>query len=282
MTYEMVPESFSIESTKNSSTTALSGAATFTGEAERNGLSDVMVSCQASADGTLYFDFSNDGDNWLTFPVNGFQVSAGIHEFHTAVKGPRWFRVRLVNGAAAQTYLRLYTYFGTFRQGTDASDGRTPVSLGVSGLDCNRIELTGDGQANAGNIYVQQGNAFTIGVPDDLTIVLAFVRAGYGQTEQAIYTVPAGYEMRMKRLVLTLARSLGAAGSAIIQLMVKKTGQSWVVKREWNFQNGEFTKPLAGLVLPAGTQVKMRLVSTSDNGNNLTAEWHYDLAAVVS
>lgn len=101
----------------NSTITPLEASATFTGAAEKVDLPDVMVSCQTDAAGTLYFDFSVDGTNWSTFPVSGFGVSAGIHEFHTAVKGPRWFRVRLVNGSSAQTYLRLYTYFGTFARG---------------------------------------------------------------------------------------------------------------------------------------------------------------------
>lgn len=42
---------------KNSSTTALSSAATFTGSWEQNSRPDVMVSCQTDNDGTLYFDF---------------------------------------------------------------------------------------------------------------------------------------------------------------------------------------------------------------------------------
>lgn len=108
-----------ITSALNSSTTPLGDGATFTGSFEKNDLSDVMVSCQAVGNsGTLFFDFSVDGFNVITFPVAGFTVTAGIHKFHTAVKGPRFCRIRLVNDAgAAQTELRLFTYFGTFRQG---------------------------------------------------------------------------------------------------------------------------------------------------------------------
>lgn len=76
-----------------------------------------MCSCYADVSGTLYFDFSVNGTDWRTFPSAGFKVSGGIHEFHTAVKGPRYFRVRFVNDATAQTTLQLYTYYGTFRQG---------------------------------------------------------------------------------------------------------------------------------------------------------------------
>jgi hypothetical protein len=107
----------SISSVANNTILPLSGGATFTGAGELNGLADVMVSCKTDTSGVLYFDFSNDGTNWDTFPTAGFTVASGIHEFHTAVKGNRYFRVRLVNGVTPQSYLRLYTYYGQFRQG---------------------------------------------------------------------------------------------------------------------------------------------------------------------
>lgn len=107
---------YGIESTGNTTTTPLSGGATFTGAAEQNGAPDVMCSCYADVAGTLYFDFSVDGTNWRTFPPAGFTVSAGIHEFHTAVKGPRYFRARFVNGVGAQSTFQLYVYYGWFRQ----------------------------------------------------------------------------------------------------------------------------------------------------------------------
>lgn len=106
------------ESAVNSSTTPLAGGATFTGEYEWSPEPDVMVSCIADVAGTLYFDFSVDKTNVNTFPVNGFSVAAGTHEFHVAVKGPRWFRARFVNGSGAQTYMRLYVYYGTYRHPT--------------------------------------------------------------------------------------------------------------------------------------------------------------------
>lgn len=102
-------------STGNTSTAALTGSATFTGTAELNIHPDVMVSCYSDVAGTLYFDFSVNGTDWRTFPSSGFAVGAGIHEFHTAVKGPRYFRVRYVNGSAAQSTFQLYTYYGQFR-----------------------------------------------------------------------------------------------------------------------------------------------------------------------
>lgn len=115
MTY--IPSS-AIISTGNSSTTPLSGGATFTGVGEFNTSPNVMLQVKTDAAGFVFFDFSPDGVNWdSTFPPNGFSVAAGISEFHTAVKGPRWFRVRFVNGAAAQSFLRLEIAYGVFSQG---------------------------------------------------------------------------------------------------------------------------------------------------------------------
>jgi len=103
------------QSSDNTTTTPLGSGETFTGEWELNDAPGVMVSCHTDNSGTLYFDFSPDGSNVNTFPTSGFSVAAGIHEFHVAEKGPRYFRVRLVNDSGAQSYLRLYTYLGTYR-----------------------------------------------------------------------------------------------------------------------------------------------------------------------
>jgi len=96
----------------NSSITPLASSGTFTGTAELNSYPHVGVSLHTDTAGTLYFDFSNDGTNWNTFPTNGFTVTSGIHEFHTAVKLGRQFRIRFVNGSGTPTYMRLYTYYG--------------------------------------------------------------------------------------------------------------------------------------------------------------------------
>lgn len=110
--------SSSEKSQPNSTTTPLSGGAAFNagGLGQQSGLPDVMVTCDADQDGVLYFDFSDDGVNWTTHPVNGFAIEAGESELHTAIKGPRIFRARYVNGSVAHGSFSLVTYFGTFRQ----------------------------------------------------------------------------------------------------------------------------------------------------------------------
>jgi len=97
----------------------------YIGTPELNTQPDVMVSLKSGTVGTEYFDFSNvdpdanpnDPTIWDTFPSNGFDVGT-FHEFHTAVKGKRYFRVRFEHSSTTQiTNFRVSTYFGVFRQG---------------------------------------------------------------------------------------------------------------------------------------------------------------------
>jgi len=121
-----MPTAGGFASTNNTTTTPLGSGATYTGTSEQNNHADVMCSCYSDTAGTLYFDFSVNGSDWRTFPPAGFDVAAGIHEFHTAVKGPRHFRVRFVNSASAQSTFQLYTYFGHFRQ------GNAPINFSIT------------------------------------------------------------------------------------------------------------------------------------------------------
>lgn len=114
MTYR--PEVIIDYSTSNTTTTPLASGATYTGTGEVAPHDGVTVSCKTDNPGTLYFDFSPDGTNWDAFPSSGFRVAADIHEYHTGKVNGRYFRVRLVNDSGAQSYLRLYTYFGPHSQ----------------------------------------------------------------------------------------------------------------------------------------------------------------------
>jgi hypothetical protein len=108
----------------NSTAAAHSDAAAttgvFIGASDLSTQPDVMVALSSSTSGSEFFDFSADGTEWSTFPVTGFTVAAGIHEFHIAVKGPRYFRIRFENdvGNAATSSFEITTYFGVFRQPT--------------------------------------------------------------------------------------------------------------------------------------------------------------------
>lgn len=65
----LYPESGSEASDGNSSTSALSASATFTGDWVQSDLPDMLVVCDTDAGGILYVDYSVDGTNAITFPV---------------------------------------------------------------------------------------------------------------------------------------------------------------------------------------------------------------------
>ena len=98
----------------NGTTTPLGGGETFTGIEERTRHPDILVTLKSDVAGTLYIDVGIVPGTYDT--VLSFDVAAGAGEFHTAVKAARYCRVRYVNGSAAQSYFRMQTEFGHFRQ----------------------------------------------------------------------------------------------------------------------------------------------------------------------
>jgi len=376
-----------IKSTANSSTTILGSDGEFTGEGEENGYPDIGVFCVADQDGTLFFEFQDEGGSWRAFPTNGFSVAANTPEFHTAVKLPRPTRVRFLNGSVAQGSFSLSTFWGMFRQGNaplnlsiaadadaiivrsvptsvdlalgriggiledekfggvkflDAADntvdawrladdnlanrvdrktfptsaqslylssssgsdtdvdvdvyyldsdgnrqtitvnlnGQTAVSLGVTGLDSNRLVVSNE-NINVGHVYLNTQNAHTGGVPNDLSTVLAYIPPGKGQTQQATDTVPAGMKYQIKQLFVYCARANGLPGSANIELQSRISGGSWITKRNFEITTSSpLNKPESGLVFDALTNIRLAVISVSDTDTNITASWDYNLVAV--
>lgn len=110
-----VLDSQPIKSTINSTSTPLAGGATYTGAWEESPRSMVLVQSYSDVAGTLYFDFSTDGVNAdSTFPVGGVVTSASVPMVQPAAVGGRYFRVRYVNGASAQTVFRLGAYYSDY------------------------------------------------------------------------------------------------------------------------------------------------------------------------
>lgn len=88
--------------------TPLSEDATYTsGTQAATPYSSLIVATLTDAAGTLYVDFSPDGVNWDSTYTN--TIVGGTDEVHRMVVERPWFRVRLVNGGSAQSYLRLTT-----------------------------------------------------------------------------------------------------------------------------------------------------------------------------
>lgn len=320
-----------IPSTHNRTTTPLSSGGTFTGLKEQNDFPDVMVSCFSDTDGALFLQFSNDGETWYNFPSPGITVTGGIHEFHTAVKGPRYFRVKFVNSDSTQMVFDLTCYYGQFRQpsaplgasvsshsdaiivrptdsrvetalgrlsgftsdrkfgfnkdvdaaaeetlmsqggtyiyptvarilniaSSDANDNPTGTgiaALRILGLDSNKDEITEDvilnGLTNVqttleyyrvhrmfaltpGSASTTQkniGNITAISVTDGYT--LAYMPAGYGVTQQVVYTVPRGKTALIRGFVLRALKQVGVDPVVTFKMQGRPPGGSWITISE--------------------------------------------------
>lgn len=232
----------SSQSTVNTSTTPIASGETFTGTWEQNYYPDVLVSCTTDNTGTLYFDFSPDGTNWSTFPVNGFKLASGVHEIHKALKGPRYFRVRLINDSGAQSYLRLYTYYGNFSNlsvpvnqslsnDTDSSivhtiDEETDLMTGKFGLDRFTYSKFGRNTDVDGAEDIWNGGGSYTGFPtsdvETITIKSSTTTADAGLTLY-IYGLDTNYAMQSEIV------TLNGSGVGVTQNTYRRTHRAYVI-----------------------------------------------------
>lgn len=169
---ELLSLNSSLVSKLNSISTVLPIDGSWSGESEFNHYQDVMVACKTDQIGVLYMEFSVDGVNWdssISYPV-----AAATSEIHILVKGSRYYRTRFSNtSGVAQSYFRLQTSYGTFRQLNSPLNGVVQSdadSLLVRPMDFNLMIAQGLYQ-NVNNT-IKDGINFDIDsatVPEDIT-----------------------------------------------------------------------------------------------------------------
>ncbi len=116
--------------TANSSTTPLSGGATFTGTGtDVSQYSRISVFVDTDVSGTLKMQFSSDGTNWdRTKPVDIDVTNIGDGSTHTLAVATQYFRVVVENGASAQSHLRLETMYHKYDGGMLSSSPDQRIS----------------------------------------------------------------------------------------------------------------------------------------------------------
>ena len=150
-----LPKQISTESASDiNSATNISGTNwvtnTYTGQWELNDYAYVGVNLQVDEAGTLFFDFSQDGTNFSSYPVAGVAIASGINEVHTAWKGGRYFRVRFV-GTGGRSFFRLKTFFSHHSLPLSA-----PLNQGISSdQDATVVRSVSIGEDPAGS-YINQ------------------------------------------------------------------------------------------------------------------------------
>ena len=254
-----------VASTDNSTTATLSGDATYTGIGEQNAHSDVMVSCFSDTAGTLYFDFSVNGTDWRTFPVAGFSVAANIHEFHTAVKGPRYFRIRFVNGASAQSTFQLYTYFGTFRQ------GNSPLNQSV-GKDSDAItaRVIGEERFTAEGRYSDRLLVHKFGENPDVD---GAEDIWEGQTVHGDYTgFPTSGTAETIDVSSSLAADTNTSGTGAWTIRLYGLDANWEIQEETITMNGTNKVTSSGTYQRAFRIIVLTAGSGGTNAGVITAQ----------
>ena len=133
------------------------------------------------------------------------------------------------------------------------------------------ITLAGSGGAAAGTIYLADTGA-TAGLPTGT--VYASILLGAGQTEMAVYTVPAGYTLYLNDINFTAAVSL-ANSYVQVRFLQRDFGtnifreQTRVVLQS-NTYIFKFEYPLR---IPEKTDIEVRGLSVGSNNNPISATW---------
>jgi len=238
------------QSSNNTSTASLTAGSTYTGTGELTRLSDVGVSCKTDQDGTLFFDFSNDGTNWDTFPPAGFKVVANIHEFHTAVKLARYFRVRFTNTSASdQTFFRLYTYYGNFRQ------PNAPANFAISRDSDSTLVRTADSFLD-----------ISLGLISEYTNKRKFgANQAVGTTEEDIWQGGGSYNWLTSAATLRIAAGGDAndtaAGSGARSVVLEYLDENFVQQSETLITNGA-----SASTATTGTAIRLNRAYVEDVG----------------
>jgi hypothetical protein len=155
--------------------------------------------------------------------------------------------------------------------------GQTPVSIGATGLDVNRLYVDGS-TAAVGKIYASVGNDFTGGAPNDTADVLAFAPIGYNQGQLSHFTVPLAQTLLMGDVLLMVSRANGSAGSADVTLRIKEFGGTSRVRREWFPTSATpITNGVQNIVIPARAQILWRVDDVSDTDTQVSVSWSYTL-----
>jgi hypothetical protein len=105
----------------NSTVTPLVGGATFLGTAtDTLGFASISYSAQSdvvSASGGIMVEWSQDNSNWFYWTgdsLNSDRIGAGKGQDLTVRCHARYFRIRYINGASAQSYFRLQTILNKY------------------------------------------------------------------------------------------------------------------------------------------------------------------------
>jgi hypothetical protein len=156
-------------------------------------------------------------------------------------------------------------------------NGTTTVT--TAGVDAFRFSfaqviLSGSSPHNEGDLTATQ-SATTANV-------MFVMPAETGQTEAAAYTVPKGQRMLIKNVHISMARALGAAGSAEVYINETPVGDSTRTIRVYEITDGHdvSTDIFGAIVVQEMSDVVVRVTDVSDNNTIVQCSLEYLLVAI--
>jgi hypothetical protein len=165
--------------------------------------------------------------------------------------------------------------------GIDGTAPQTPTTAQPA-LDCNTAYLSGPNQTAQGDVWIMRSNNFgaggaaagepSVGFEGD---VLAFIPAGEGRTQQAVYRVPASSTMVVREVHAASAISTGN-GRTSLKMRVKPPGGSWYTLRPYIMSTNFSLERPEIMAFAAGTLIEFFLESVA-NGTDTTVIFNYDL-----
>lgn len=203
----------------NSSMTLLLAAGTFTGTyIDQTGYGGIVVSVNASHDGTLFIE--NSSDALTVSSSQSYPITGGSTFFAGSATRNKFVRIRYVNGATNQTAFDIQTIVLTQPLSPSSQPINTPLNSTSIAVN-SRSVITGE-QENGTFSNVQLSNAASLKVAvsdrqtevrDRTDVAITDTRRSLvGGGGNTIYTVPAGKYLYITSFVISFLNDLNAIG----------------------------------------------------------------------
>jgi hypothetical protein len=266
----------------NSSTTPLGGSATFTGTGiDVSGYASVGVCVFANQAGTLNMEFSTDNTNWdASIP---YTVLASDFVRVTTGAQAKFFRVRYVNGGAAQATFRLQTILKPVASYPSTVPVDTVIGQGDDAIITKSI-ITGKTTAGGGAYVDVKVNPSGTMVVDASGSTGVAVTGTVSATQSGTWTVQPGNTPNTSPWLTTISQGGNAAtvsgagalkvdGSAVTQpvsgTVTSNQGTAAALSGYWPVRvtDGTNTMPTADVV----TRAQFHKVTDGTNTATVTA-----------
>lgn len=226
--------------------------------------------------GRVIYRFGFHADIDVNNPAQDVMPTNGLYEGFVDVAEELQLSSNQASDAAGGTGAQVVRVRGLIKpDGTAEGDrdivlnGTTPVTVpGGPYLRANQLVTLVGGTAN--------GNEGTISLNGATSSSLfCSIEPGKGQSQYAVYTVPANKTLFLKQTRLQIVRTNGSAGSAETALKVKFFGSVWqcpiapTVSNSMSYQVDNVWVKISGR-----TDIKWQVIDVSDNNTTADADFY--------